>query len=190
MPDMGSLADALGSTLLREVAYLAAACLCAVAAGRSMQGRGGRDFVATTFWVGAAALLVFLALSREIELSVRIANMGRDLFRREGWYPDRRPVQRLGIYVIIAAACLAGLAGSLLYLSRGRAHLIFGWLAVVSLVGFLAVRAVSLHAVDAALYRRSIGSIQFNAIVELSATLLVAFAASGFAFAPRRTDVR
>ena len=180
------MADVLGSTLLREVAYLVAACICALAAARSVRGVGRRDVVATEFWLGAAALLVILAISREVELSARVANVGRDLFRREGWYPDRRPVQRLAVYIIIALAGFVGLAGSLAYLRRGRMHLIFGWLALVTLVGFLAVRAISLHYIDAALYRRSIASIQFNAIAELGITLVLALTAGLFAFPPRR----
>ena len=184
---MGSLADALASTLLRELAYLAAACVCLAAGWRSARGPGARDAVAMAFWVGAAALLLLLALSREVDLSVRVADVGRDVLRREGWYPDRRPIQTLAVYIIIASAGLVGLTGSLLYLRRHRTHLIFGWLALVGLVGFLGVRAVSLHDIDAVLYRRSIASIPFNAIAELGVTLALALAAGLAAVTPRRT---
>lgn len=184
---MDWLADALSSTLLREVAYLLAACFCAAAARRSAYRTGTRDFVAIAFWTAVAALLVFLALSRQVDLSTRVADVGRNLFQREGWYPDRRPIQRFAIYIIIMAAAGLGLAGSLLYLRRVRAHLMFGWLALVNLVGFLAVRAISLHYIDAVLYRRSIGSIPFNAIAELGVTLPLALAAILAAGGPCRT---
>ena len=59
--------------------------------------------------------------------------------------------------------------------------------ALVNLVGFLAVRAISLHYIDAVLYRRSIGSIPFNAIAELGVTLPLALAAILAAVGPRRT---
>jgi len=184
---MGSPADALASTLLRELAYLAAACVCLAAGWRSARGPGARDAVVMAFWVGAAVLLLLLALSREVDLGPRVVTAGRDALWREGWYADRRPVQALAVYVIIASAGLVGLAGSLVYLRRRRAHLIFGWLALMSLVGFVGVRAVSLHYIDAVLYRRSIASISFNAIAELGVTLALALAAGLAAVTPRRT---
>ncbi len=182
---MESLANALGSTLVRELAYLIAACLCLAAAVRSASRPGARNGAAIGLWAGAAVLLVLLALSRQVELSVRLTDAGRALIRREGWYSDRRPAQTLLVYIIIGSAGLVALTGSL-QLRRHRSHLIFGWLALVGLVAFVGVRAVSLHYVDALLYRRSIAGIQINAIAELGVTLLVALAAVLAAVAPRR----
>lgn len=183
---MESLADALGSTLVRELAYFVAACLCLAAAVRSANRPGARDGAAIGLWAGAAVLLILLALSRQVELSVRVTDAGRALVRREGWYSNRRPAQTLLVCMIVGFAGLLALTGSLLQIRRHPSQLIFGWLALAGLVAFVGVRAVSLHDVDALLYRRSLAGIQINAIAELVVTLLVALAAILAAVAPRR----
>jgi hypothetical protein len=160
---------------LREFAYLAVGLAAFVAAWRA--GRGRSAIVVPLFWCVCAVLLMVLAISREIDLANRIANEGRHIFRVEGWYPDRRPVQRWAILGILAMSSVVGAAGCAVIIWRRWPQLLLGFVAIVVLGTFLAVRTVSLHDIDALLYRRSFEQVQYNAIFELGATAFVGLAA-------------
>ncbi len=168
-------ATVLNKRWLREVAYLVVGATALVAAWRAR--RSGSSAVVPLFWVACAVFVVLLALSREIDLASRIANEGRHIFRTEGWYPDRRPVQRAAILGIVTAAGVISICGCTILIWRRFPQLLLGFLAVVALATFLAVRTVSLHDIDALLYRRSVEAVQINAIAELGATAFVGFAA-------------
>jgi hypothetical protein len=71
----------------------------------------------------------------------------------------------IAITIVIAAAGMA--------IRRRSSRTLAAFAAVAALLGFLAVRAVSLHHVDRLLYRR-VGGLEVNGIVELSLLGLVA----------------
>ncbi|HEX5395760.1 MAG TPA: hypothetical protein VFX74_01595, partial [Candidatus Limnocylindria bacterium] len=145
------------------------------AAWRASRGRS--PAVVPLFWCACAVFLLILGVSREIDLANRIADEGRHIFRMEGWYPDRRPVQRAAILAILGTSGVVGTIGCALIIWRRWPQLLLGFVAVVLLGTFLAVRTVSLHDIDALLYRRSFEQVQYNAIFELGATAFVGLAA-------------
>ncbi len=174
---MDVLIPILNGRGLRVVAYLLAAMLSFAAARQSSRGASRREWPLVGFWLMAGAALVLLALSREVDLAARGADIGRNLFRTEGWYPDRRPFQEAAVLGILACAGVVSLCGSFLLLSGRRKQILPGFVALVCLATFLAVRAISLHDIDAVLYRHSISQVRVNALAELAVTLLIALAA-------------
>jgi hypothetical protein len=171
------IASVLNDKTLRVAAYGVAAAL-ALGAGLAPSTRDRRaGWLLPGFWTATCAILAALALSREIDLASRVASIGRDVFRTEGWYPDRRPVQEASVVAVLAVAtCVFG-GGAALLVLRKHPQLIPGFAAVLMLATFLAVRAISLHHIDSLLYRRSIGDVQINALAELAAIAAVALAA-------------
>jgi hypothetical protein len=149
------------SDTLRVLGYLAAGAACAGAAVREPRRADGRPGL----WWGLAAVFVVLALARLGDLGDQLSALGRDEARRDGWYAQRRGLQRPVTVAVTAAGAFAALALLAYGAARGRGArralpVIAG---VVALVSFVAVRAISLHEVDALLSRtvrgRSLGSL-------------------------------
>jgi hypothetical protein len=127
------------------------------------------------FWFGLALGMLLLGLNKQQDLTGLLTKLARDKAWQEAWYFSRQPVQ----FALIAAA---GLIFGLLFFwlarktkpaSRRQGLALFG---LVFLTGFALIRAVSLHAVDAFLYRR-VGGLQPNWIVELGGIALIALPA-------------
>ncbi len=174
--------DLLSTTLndkdLRVVAYLLVACLAFAAAWQKTRQSGAREGLAPAFWASAGVLFVILAFSREASVGSHIAAVGRAMFRGEGWYSDRRPLQKVVIFTVLAAGGVAALGGAALLSVRGHRQLAFGFVTMMALGVFLVVRAISWHDIDGVLYRQSIDRVQVNAIAELTATALAGLAAA------------
>jgi hypothetical protein len=184
------LSTVLNGKGLRVVAYLLAACLAFAAAWREARRSGRGEALAPAFWASAGALFVVLAISREVDLASHIAGIGRGIFRTEGWYPDRRPLQKLVILAVLGIGGVATLAGAALLVAHGRTQLAFGFVAMMALGVFLVVRAISWHDIDGVLYRSSIESVQVNAIAELAVTGIAGLAAAVATIAPSRARNR
>lgn len=141
---MFSVADTNPTQILGVLVFVAAALACALAARRS-RGR------AASVWKLLAVLqIVFVA---EIVLGLRHLIHGVvDAFLQDrGWYAQRQPVQ-LGL---LAVALLAGGAGLVAVLRWCRSHRAAApaVLASCAVLGLFALEMISLHAIDAVLYR-------------------------------------
>ncbi|MCB9421231.1 MAG: hypothetical protein H6667_15625 [Ardenticatenaceae bacterium] len=152
---------------LTVITYGVTAVLCLIAAVRTPIKRG--------FWGGLALGMLLLGINKQQDLTGILTKLMRGAAWQEQWYFSRQPVQ---LTLIVIAALLFG--GLFFWLAR-KAKPASRWqslalLGIVFLAGFALVRAVSLHAVDAFLYRR-IGGIQPNWIVELGGITLVALPA-------------
>jgi hypothetical protein len=172
------IAALLNDKTLRVAAYWLAAALALGAALVARRGPRRAGFIVPAFWFAAALIVGVLALSRQVDLASQLAATGRQVFRTEGWYPDRRPVQEATVLAVLGIAGLVGVAGMVLMLVRRHAQIIPGFVTLLGLGTFLAVRAISLHDIDALLYRRALGHVQINALAELGAVVAVASAAA------------
>jgi ABC-type Mn2+/Zn2+ transport system permease subunit len=148
-------------------AYGVTAVLCLLTAFQTKPTR--------RFWSSLALGILLLGLNKQQDLTGILTRQVRTAAWQDHWYFARQPVQ---LAIIAAAGLIFGLLLLLLVrkvnpASRWQGLALFG---LVFLTGFAIVRAVSLHAIDAFLYRR-IGGIQPNWIVELSAIILVALPA-------------
>lgn len=152
---------------LAALAYLATAGTALVAA--VLAPAGGRRR-ARFNWIAVAGVFVLLAVWRLTNGEAVVQDIARTWARNSGVYDDRHSVQvpvTLGAVLMIAA---------LVWLARRSSGAGFSGKALsVSLimVVFTAVRATSLHAVDALLYE-SVGPVHINYLIDLGLTALVA----------------
>lgn len=158
------------------VAYLLAALLCLIAwhaIPRVNPGRGRRRLRA--FLAATALLMLALAVNKQLDLQTYLTQLGKDLAKEQGWYDQRRAVQREFVYGVAGAGVLCLIIGAVLL--RGlwhRAGLVLLGLCVT--LSFVVIRAASFHHVDQ-LIGSSLGGVRLNVIFELTGITLVALGA-------------
>ena len=161
--------DSADSNWVRIGGYIVVAGLALIA-----RRREGRRVVVgdhwPPFWLWTAGLLVVMAIGRVGGVGDVIAEVGRSEARNSGWYGDRRPLQAAAVIVMGCAWLVAVTLACWRTPERRRRYLPFG-LVIVTIGAFAAIRMVSLHQVDAVLYRRHIGDVRIGTVVEV--TLLV-----------------
>jgi hypothetical protein len=128
-----------------------------------------------TFWGIAAAVMLFLAVNKQLDLQSLATMIARCHAQLNGWYETRGTVQRIFILVL---AGTGGLALAVLALLL-RSILDRVWPALVGLgfvCTFVMIRAASFHHVDWLLGSWLLG-IKMNWLLELPGPLLVVFVA-------------
>ena len=92
------------------------------------------------FWGVIAVLMTALALNKQLDLQSLLIALGRCLAQDQGWYENRRLVQR---DFIIALASLAALTGGALFwmLRGGLRENLLPLLGLAALASFIVVRA-------------------------------------------------
>jgi hypothetical protein len=124
------------------------------------------------FWWISAAIMLFLAVNKQLDLQTLFTLIGRCHARLSGWYDIRRIVQRDFILGIAGAGVVAlGLLAFLLRGILGRVWPALLGLAFVCL--FVVVRAASFHHMDVLLGTWVLG-IKMNWLLELPGPALVA----------------
>lgn len=114
-----------------------------------------------------AALLLLLAVNKQLDLQSWVTQTGRDLVKELGWYEDHRSLQA----AFIGGILLAGVATLVVAAWWCRRRLRETGLALVGmtvLVAFIVIRAASFHRVDGGL-GEEIAGMRLNWILELGA---------------------
>ncbi|WP_324753260.1 isopropylmalate isomerase [Roseovarius sp. Pro17] len=145
--------------------YVAASVLAALVFYR----QAGRQRI---FWLGLLALLLLLAINKQLDLQSALTAAGRCLAKAQGWYAERQSVQIKFIFLIIGTSLLA----ALLLAWAMRKELVNIWLALIGiafLLAFVAIRAAGLHHFDHFIGHK-IGSIHMNWILELGGIAMIA----------------
>ena len=127
------------------------------------------------FWALASALLLALAVNKQLDLQSALTAAGRCLARAQGWYENRRVVQA----AFILGLAVAGLVALLLLTRLLRGTLRHTGLALLGLVFvtmFVVVRAAGFHHMDA-LINTWIAGVKLNWALELPGPLIVLAAA-------------
>ncbi|PQO22977.1 isopropylmalate isomerase [Rhodobacteraceae bacterium WD3A24] len=153
------------------VAAYAAAALAAWRAG----GRGigmGRERV---FWRLTAVLLAFLAVNKQLDLQSFMTATGRCVAQAEGWYDQRRAVQRTVILALMATA-VAVWAGLVMLLRGALARVGLALTGLVFVFAFVLIRAVGFHHMDS-LIDMEVMSVRMNWALELTGPALIILAA-------------
>ncbi|MCA9872948.1 MAG: hypothetical protein KC441_04820 [Anaerolineales bacterium] len=148
-------------------AYWATAVLCGLAAyHRQATPRSRR------LWAMLAVVMALLGINKQGNLVGRLTTEGRLLAWTGAWYQNRAGLQiaLAAIVVLLAGGLLLWLLRRLRPLSGPEMTAVVG---VVYLLGFALVRAISLHAIDAFLYRPVLG-VYPNWLLELGGIALVA----------------
>jgi hypothetical protein len=161
----------LGSNWLRVVAYAVAAACALLAGVRERLRSGVEDGVWPTFWFVTAGLFLLVVLARATDLGGWATALGRDEAVAHGWYSHRRKVQALVVGSIGVAWFLVVVAALLRFHVRRRRYLPAA-IVVFSLMCLAGIRLVSLHQIDAVLYRRSIAGVKVGALMELVGVLV------------------
>ncbi len=155
---------------LTVVAYL----LCALIAGRVLTAV---TFPAQTarreqlFWGALMFLMLALAINKQLDLQSFLTAIGRCDAKAQGWYGERRLIQREFIFVLLG---LILLSGAVLFhvMRRTLPRTGLPLLGLVLVAGFVLVRAVSFHHVDDLINTRALG-IRMNWVLELSGLVLI-----------------
>jgi hypothetical protein len=153
--------------------YLAAAGISAAVALRAPFPRRSchRE---RAFWLLLACVLLVLAVNKQLDLQSYLTAVGRCAAKLEGWYDSRRVVQQA---VILGLVLLMALMATVLWrvmrgtLARSGAALA----GLVLVLGFVAIRAVGFHHVDA-LIRLHVLDMRLNWLFELTGPVLIGLA--------------
>jgi hypothetical protein len=158
-------------------AYAAAAVLCFVAASRfPVAADAGETRRRRRMWLGVGVLMTFLCINKQLDLQSLFTDVGRVLANREGWYDQRRAVQRWFVIAVAAAGAttFVFLAWKIRNVLRESIVLLLG---LCSLITFIVIRAASFHHVDVLLGSELMG-VRVNWILELGGIALIALSAA------------
>lgn len=154
---------------LTVLVYLAAGIASARAAlACAREGNGAPE---RRFWWVTAAILLFLAVNKQLDLQSLLTMVARCHASLAGWYDARRGIQRAFIWLVAGGAiALLGLLALMLRPVLGRIWLALAGLAFVC--GFVVIRAASFHHMDGLIGSVALG-LKVNWLLELPGPLLV-----------------
>lgn len=174
---MNGLTNGLDSGSLRVVVYVVVAAVALVWGERERRSTAvERVDWWPPYWYTSALVLVSMALARAGSVGDLIGEIGRDQALETGWYDARRAIQA-GLVVAVTVAWAIGVIVAVWRVPPRRRRYLPHAVALSAVIAFAAIRIVSLHQVDALLYRRDIAGVRIVAWTEL--ILLAATALSG-----------
>lgn len=148
--------------------------VCFVAGTRELRIKNGSR---TGAWWVFSALLFGVALAHAWNLGSTAAESGREVFRFEGLYGVRRPIQALVILVLMGVTAAALWFGGPFVRRRLGREFELPAVVLLGLFGYLAVRTISLHQVDSWLYGKHIFAAHPGTLIELGGLLLFLYVA-------------
>jgi len=160
---------------LTSAAYAAAAFLCAACALRTDAAPNSHRHERILLW-SLAGLLLALGVNKQLDLQSYFTMVGKRIAAAQGWYEQRRTVQRWFV-IAVAATGVAGFALACWFLRKALRRY---WLAMAGfafLVGFVIIRAASIHHVDKWLKKELVG-LRMNWLLELGGILCIAVSAA------------
>jgi hypothetical protein len=128
----------------------------------------------TRAWTAIAVLLALLGISELLQLQQSTTNFGRSIAFDEGWYWRRQAIQA-AFTEIGAAMTVVFSLGLLLSARRTSLECATALACAVLIVGFILVRAVSLHQVDVLLRKTTFG-LQWSRIPEFAGSVIIMLA--------------
>ncbi|MEO8693043.1 MAG: hypothetical protein ABI658_05970 [Acidimicrobiales bacterium] len=157
----------VNSNGLRTFGYLVAAAAAIVAGVREHRSRTVDSAAWPAFWFVAGAILLTMAVARGSDIGGFLADAGRRSARSGGWYSRRRRFQE-NVVAALGAAMVIALAVAARWMPASRRRYLPEAFIVLALAVFAGVRLVSLHQVDALLYRRRVEGVKLDAVIELA----------------------
>ena len=159
---------------LTVAAYAVVAFLAWLAGRRAGRASGTHPGGRMMWWL-VSAFMMMLCVNKQLDLQSLLTDIGRMIAWKQGWYGERREVQKWFVFAIVGIAGLVSLFFLIRYHRFWREHplLVTG---LGFLTTFILVRAVSFHHVDIFL-RSRVGGLKFNWILELGGIGLVGLAA-------------
>lgn len=126
------------------------------------------------WWLGMAVLMTLLGLNKELDLQRLVGEWGKAAALSQGWYEDRRTVQRAFIALLLLLST-ASVAAALIALRDvwGRIALPFAGLALI--LAYVLTRAAAIHVLRGAVPESVTSSLW---LLELLGIALVLWCAS------------
>ncbi|WP_317932492.1 hypothetical protein [Halioxenophilus sp. WMMB6] len=122
-------------------------------------------------WWVLLVCLILLGINKQLDLQTLFTELGRALSREQGWYGQRRVVQRLFIDGVVVTSIIVTLA--LFYYYRGLlGRNILALSGFVFVVGYVLIRATSYHNTDHFIHTK-LGGLEMNWILECFGLLLI-----------------
>jgi hypothetical protein len=138
---------------------------------RATAVHSGAGSLEARVWTALMVLLALLGVSELLQLQPAITEFGRSAAYEEGWYWHRQGMQaavtKIGTTVTVAFSL-----GLLLSARRTSPQCAIAMACAVIVVGYIIVRAVSMHQVDALLLRTTFG-LHWTRIPELAGSLVI-----------------
>lgn len=129
------------------------------------------------FWTAIAAVTLFLAVNKQLDLQTALTAAGRCLSHAQGWYGMRRLVQLAFMALLLAGTVLALRRGKRALKGNLRRNRLALW-GVTILAAFVMLRAVGFHFFDVLIGIERAG-LSVNFVFENAGLLLIAANAVG-----------
>lgn len=156
--------------------YLVTAIASAMAARRGGAPSAQTRTREQMFWWFSAVVMGFLAMNKQLDLQSLLTSVARCVAVDQGWYEERRAVQRWFVLGVLSGGAATILAlGWLLRHTFARTGLALVGLGFVSL--FVVIRAASIHRMDSLIEGQILG-LRVNWLLELPGPFVVLVAAS------------
>jgi hypothetical protein len=125
-------------------------------------------------WRAISVLFLALGINKQLNLLSALTEAGRVLAQDQGWYEQRQFVQLVFI-ALAAMTCLIAAITLLLWARNFPIPTRITLIGTMMVLGFVLIRAVSLHHVDWLIRQRILG-LRWHWILEMSGISLVLFA--------------
>lgn len=159
------------------IAYTLAALTSAAVGVRERIHRSQSPDLLPSFWFLAAGTLALMAVARVGDIGSTIAELGRESARDRGWYEGRRSAQVVAIAAIGSCWLVVVLVAIWRVPARRRRYLPMS-LALLTLGCYSFIRVISLHHIDAVVYRRHLWGIRVGVVIELCIVFTIAVLAA------------
>jgi hypothetical protein len=166
------MTEVLDSSGLRSIGYVVLVILSAVIGVREYASPSRRaGLLVPSYWILTSLVLLTVAVLHATDLADALAQLGRSEARSSGWYDTRRGAQTVAV-VAIAAGWLASVILAIWRVPPRRRRYLPSAVAVSALLAFIAIRAISLHQIDAIVYKSDLAGVRYVAIIELGLLVL------------------
>jgi hypothetical protein len=155
------------------------ACAAVLALFANQSETSGEDVpqrrVRKRLWLAVAFLMTCLCFNKQLDLQSLFTDIGRVIANEQGWYEQRRGVQKGFILLVLVGAAVFGGWFMWRFQLFWRSHklLLAGLLFLLS---FIVVRAISFHHVDEFL-GHEVAGVRMNWALELTGIALISLAA-------------
>jgi hypothetical protein len=175
----------LDSNGLRIAGYAAAAIAALLAGRRERPLVGANPNLWPTFWFLTSGLFLLMAVGRAADFGGIATELGRSEALSHGWYAERRKFQAAVVGTLGAIWFIVVVVALWRVPERRRRYLPMA-IVSFSLMCYAGIRIVSLHQVDAVLYRRHIAGAKIGSVAEILgiATAIIVTCWQAWALAP------
>ncbi len=143
--------------------------LAALTAGLAMWRSG--KIADRRMWALVTILMTMLCINKQLDLQSLFTDIGRVLAGREGWYEERRAVQKIFVFGVLGSSALLTVFMAWRFLSFWKRHFLLA-VGLAFLLTFIVVRAISFHHVDLFL-KTEVSGVRMNWFLELGGIALI-----------------